>query len=83
MPSTLFMQALSLNNLVPSDPGFLQAARSSVIDFGFVRRRKVDVAHSIPPKRIVNVPIELEDARDIQKAQNALIKRLVERYQRR
>lgn len=82
VPSTLFMQALSLNNLVPSDPGFLQAARSSVIDFGFVRRRKVDVAHSIPPKRIVNVPIELEDARDIQKAQNALIKRLVERYQK-
>ena len=41
--SALLMDALEETGLTPADPGFYPAARSSVVDLGIVRRRKIDV----------------------------------------
>jgi SNF2 family DNA or RNA helicase len=49
---------------------------------GIVRRRKVDVAADIPPRRIADLPVELEGAlgRSIRDAERVLAQRLVKKY---
>ena len=77
------MESLEANGLTPADPGFYGAARTSVIDQGIVRRRKVDVAADIPARRIADLPVELDDAigRSIREAERELARRLVARYE--
>ncbi len=76
------MRALEGTGLVPGDPGFYRAARSSVIDMGIVRRRKVDVAADIPARRVADLPVELDDevGRSIRAAERELARRMVGRY---
>jgi len=76
------MAALEENGWSPADPAFYSAARSSVIDLGIVRRRKVDVAADIPARRIADLPVELDDeaGRSIRAAEQELARRLVARY---
>ncbi len=82
-PAPALIAALERNGMVPSEPGFYPAARQSVIDMGIVRRRKVDVARDIPPRRIADLPVELDGAVgvSIRKAERVLARRLVKRYQ--
>ena len=77
------MNALEETGLTPADPGFYPAARSTVIDLGIVRRRKVDVAADIPARRIADLPVELDDevGRSIREAERDLARRLVSRYE--
>ena len=76
------MASLADIGLVPGERGFYAAARSSVIDMGIVRRRKVDVAADIPARRVADLPVELddEDGRSIRRAERDLARRLVARY---
>lgn len=78
------MAKLEAAGLTPADPGFFPAARKAVISMGIVRRRKQDVAKDIPARRIADIPIELdsEAARSIIEAERALVRRLLERYDR-
>ncbi|HUR13069.1 MAG TPA: SNF2-related protein, partial [Mycobacteriales bacterium] len=73
-PSPMLMAALEANGLTPVDSAFYPAARSSVIDLGIVRRRKVDVAADIPARRIADIPVELDDdaGRSIRQAEQEL-----------
>ena len=82
-PRHSLMAALEKTGLTPADPGFYAAARTSVIDLGIVRRRKVDVASDIPARRIADLPVELdaEAGRSIRAAEQELARRLVARYQ--
>ncbi|MBO9553175.1 DEAD/DEAH box helicase [Cellulomonas sp.] len=81
-PLGKLITTLEDTGLTPADPGFYAAARSSVIDMGIVRRRKVDVAADIPARRVADLPVELDGAvgRSIRAAEAALAERLVERY---
>ncbi|MGO2112855.1 MAG: helicase-related protein, partial [Pseudoclavibacter sp.] len=81
-PSQLLLDRLDEIGLVPSDAGFLAAARQTVIDLGIVRRRKVDVASDLPAKRIVDMPVELDndEGSSIRAAETALTRRLLARY---
>jgi hypothetical protein len=81
-PLADLMDALEDTGLVPSDPGFSNAARQAVIDLGIVRRRKVDVAADIPARRIADLPVELDDklGRSIRAAERDLARRMVSRY---
>ncbi|MBB5789537.1 superfamily II DNA or RNA helicase [Jiangella mangrovi] len=81
-PRAELMGALEATGLTPADPGFATAARTSVIDLGIVRRRKVDVAADIPARRVADLPVELDDSlgRSIRKAERELADRLVARY---
>src|ERR671915_176913 len=45
------LTVLEGTGLIPADPGFYAAARTSVIDMGIVRRRKADVVADIPALR--------------------------------
>ncbi|MFI2364679.1 DEAD/DEAH box helicase [Promicromonospora sp. NPDC019610] len=74
--------ALEETGLTPADPGFYAAARTSVIDMGIVRRRKADVVADIPARRVADMPVELDGAagRSIRAAEEALARRLVDRY---
>ncbi|MCW2769214.1 MAG: helicase, partial [Aeromicrobium sp.] len=76
------MESLEDIGLTPLDSGFYSAARTSVIDMGIVRRRKIDVAADIPARRIADLPVELDDAigRSIREAERELARRLVARY---
>ncbi len=76
------MVALADTGLVPGERGFYPAARTSVIDQGIVRRRKVDVAADIPARRVADLPVELDDeaGRSIRRAERELARRLVARY---
>ncbi|MFC7486289.1 DEAD/DEAH box helicase [Knoellia sp. CPCC 206453] len=82
-PRHALMAALEDTRLTPADPGFYGAARTSVIDLGIVRRRKVDVASDIPARRVADLPVELEDeaGRSIRAAEQELTRRLVARYE--
>ncbi len=82
MPKGALMGALEETGLTPVDEGFYAAARTSVIDMGIVRRRKVDVAADIPARRVADLPVELDGAvgRSIRAAEAALARRLVGRY---
>jgi SNF2-related domain/Helicase conserved C-terminal domain len=81
-PRPELMARLEETGLTPADPGFLPAARRAVIDMGIVRRRKIDVAADLPEKRIVDLPVELDDdlGRSIKQAEKELAQRLVSRY---
>jgi hypothetical protein len=81
-PRPALMASLEETGLTPVDPGFYAAARTSVIDLGIVRRRKVDVASDIPARRVADLPVELDDeaGRSIRAAEQELARRLVARY---
>jgi superfamily II DNA or RNA helicase len=81
-PNRALMAALEETGLTPADRGFYAAARTSVIDLGIVRRRKVDVASDIPARRVADLPVELDDeaGRSIRAAEQELARRLVARY---
>ncbi|MEV6288518.1 DEAD/DEAH box helicase [Kribbella sp. NPDC051770] len=81
-PGAVLMEKLEETDLTPADPAFYPAARTSVIDMGIVRRRKVDVAADIPARRIANLPVELDGSvgRSIREAERELAARLVSRY---
>lgn len=83
-PLVALMAKLESTGLTPADPGFFPAARKAVISMGIVRRRKQDVAKDIPARRIADIPIELDGdaARSIMEAERALVRRLLERYDR-
>ena len=83
-PLPELMAKLESTSLTPVDPGFFQEARKQVISMGIVRRRKEDVAGDIPARRIADIPVELDDdeGRSIRDAEQALIRRLLERYDR-
>lgn len=83
-PSPKLLDRLDQDGLVPSDHGFLAAARQAVIDQGIVRRRKIDVAKDLPAKRVVDMPVELDTAetKSIQQAERSLVSRLLGRYER-
>ncbi|MHB1064614.1 MAG: DEAD/DEAH box helicase [Georgenia sp.] len=78
------MAALEETGLTPADHAFYAAARSAVIEQGIVRRRKIDVAADIPPRRVADLPVELDDeaGRSIRAAERALTRRLVARYEK-
>lgn len=81
-PRPALMNELEEIGLTPADPGFGRAAREAVIDLGVVRRRKIDVAADLPAKRVVDLPVELDDdlGRSIKQAERELAQRLVSRY---
>ncbi len=81
-PRHALMAALEETGLSPADRGFYAAARTSVIDLGIVRRRKVDVAADIPARRVADLPVELDDeaSRSIRAAEQELARRLLARY---
>ncbi|HVQ21963.1 MAG TPA: DEAD/DEAH box helicase, partial [Candidatus Saccharimonadia bacterium] len=81
-PLGALMDALEETGLTPADQGFYSAARSSVIDMGIVRRRKVDVVADIPARRVADLPVELDGAvgRSIRAAEAALAARMLGRY---
>ncbi|MEJ7795929.1 MAG: DEAD/DEAH box helicase [Nocardioides sp.] len=83
VPLAELMDSLEHTGLTPADFGFYPAARTSVIDLGIVRRRKVDVAADIPARRIADLPVELdgEAGRSIREAERVLARRLVSRYE--
>ena len=81
-PRLALMAALEETGLTPADSGFYSAARTSVINLGIVRRRKVDVASDIPARRVADLTVELGDeaGRSIRAAERELARRLVARY---
>lgn len=83
-PLTELMAKLEQTGLTPVDPGFFAEARRAVISMGIVRRRKEDVAGDIPARRVADIPVELDDeaGRSIRDAEQALVQRLLSRYDR-
>ncbi|WP_223695131.1 DEAD/DEAH box helicase [Leifsonia poae] len=83
-PTPALMQRLEETELTPADFGFYAAAREAVIDMGIVRRRKLDVAADLPSRRVVDLPVELDDdlGRSIRQAEQELAARLVSKYRR-
>ena len=83
-PQGQLMAKLEATGLTPVDPGFFAEARRQVISMGIVRRRKEDVARDIPARRIADIPVELDDQAtlSIREAEQALIQRLLARYDR-
>lgn len=81
-PGPDLMAALESNGYTPADPQFYPAARESVIEMGIVRRRKLDVAADLPAKRVVDLPVELDDdlGRSIRDAEKQLADRLLARF---
>lgn len=81
-PLGRLMTALEETGLTPADRGFSAVARTAVIDMGIVRRRKIDVVADIPARRVADLPVELDGAvgRSIRAAEEALTRRMVERY---
>ncbi|MGJ0204979.1 SNF2-related protein [Leucobacter sp. gxy201] len=81
-PGPELMAKLENNGWTPADPAFYPEARQSVIDMGIVRRRKVDVAADLPAKRVVDLPVELDDefGRGIRDAEAKLARKLVDRF---
>ena len=81
-PGPKLLARLENNGLTPANSGFYPEARQSVIDMGIVRRRKVDVAADLPAKRVVDLPVELDDeaGRDIREAEQKLAKKLRDRF---
>lgn len=81
-PGRELMAALESNGFTPADASFYPAARQSVIDLGIVRRRKIDVAADLPAKRVVDLPVELDDelGRSIREAEQQLARKLLGRF---
>ncbi|MGJ4843053.1 DEAD/DEAH box helicase [Leifsonia sp. Le1] len=83
-PAPALMEKLEETELTPADFGFYAAAREAVIDMGIVRRRKIDVAADLPSRRVVDLPVELDDdlGRSIRQAEKELAARLVAKFRR-
>lgn len=83
-PTQALMAKLEAIGLTPVEPGFFFEARKAVISMGIVRRRKQDVAKDIPARRVADIPVELdgEMGRSIVGAEQKLVARLLERYDR-
>ena len=83
-PSEKLLATLEANGLTPADAGFYPEARQAVIDLGIVRRRKIDVAADLPSRRVVDLPVELDDdlGRSIRQAEKELAARLVAKFRR-
>ncbi|HWD62244.1 MAG TPA: DEAD/DEAH box helicase, partial [Humibacter sp.] len=83
-PTAALMERLDETGLTPADLGFYTAAREAVIDMGIVRRKKIDVAADLPSRRVVDLPVELDDelGRSVKAAERELAARLVQRYRR-
>ena len=83
-PGPELMAALESNGYTPADAAFYPAARQSVIELGIVRRRKLDVAADLPAKRVVDLPVELDDdlGRGIREAERQLAEKLLARFTR-
>jgi len=81
-PRPALLARLEETGLTPADFGFFPEARQAVVDLGIVRRRKVDVAADLPSKRVVDLPVELDDdlGRSIRQAERELGARLLTRY---
>ncbi|MCU1571356.1 MAG: helicase [Naasia sp.] len=81
-PRPTLLSRLEETGLTPADFGFFPEARKAVIDMGIVRRRKIDVAADLPAKRVVDLPVELDDdlGRSIRQAERELGSRLLTRY---
>lgn len=81
-PGPALMARLENNGWTPADPAFYPEARQSVIDMGIVRRRKIDVAADLPAKRVVDLPVELDDelGRGIREAEAQLANKLFARF---
>ncbi|MBK0418322.1 DEAD/DEAH box helicase [Leucobacter sp. CSA1] len=81
-PGPELMARLESNGWTPADSAFYPEARQSVIDMGIVRRRKIDVAADLPAKRVVDLPVELDDevGRGIREAEQRLAKKLLDRF---
>ncbi|MBC9943022.1 DEAD/DEAH box helicase [Leucobacter sp. cx-328] len=81
-PGPELMAKLENNGWTPADPAFYPAARESVVSMGIVRRRKIDVAADLPAKRVVDLPVELDDdlGRGIRDAETKLARKLLERF---
>ena len=83
-PRAELVRKLEAIGKTPAERGFYPEARSAVISMGIVRRRKVDVAADLPDKRVVDLPVELDDdlGRSIRTAERELGKRLLVSYKR-
>ncbi|MGI8393009.1 DEAD/DEAH box helicase [Leucobacter sp. W1038] len=83
-PGPELLSALESNGYTPADSAFYPAARQTVIDLGIVRRRKIDVAADLPAKRVVDLPVELDDdlGRGIREAERQLATKLMDRFAR-
>lgn len=83
-PTAQLMEKLEIIGLTPADSGFFAQAREAVIEMGIVRRKKIDVAADLPAKRVVDLPVELDDdlGRSIRQAEAELAKRLLSRYRK-
>jgi SNF2 family DNA or RNA helicase len=81
-PGPELLASLEANGYTPADPAFYPAARQSVIEMGIVRRRKIDVAADLPSKRVVDLPVELDDelGRGIREAERQLVESLLQRF---
>ena len=81
-PGPELMARLENNGYTPADAPFYPAARQSVIEMGIVRRRKLDVAKDLPAKRVVDLPVELDDdlGRGIREAEQQLADKLLARF---
>lgn len=81
-PGPELMAALEANGYTPADAAFYPAARQSVVDMGIVRRRKIDVAADLPSKRVVDLPVELDDdlGKGIREAERQLAEKLLLRF---
>ena len=81
-PGPELMAKLEHNGWTPADSAFYPEARQSVIEMGIVRRRKLDVAKDLPAKRVVDLPVELDDdlGRGIRDAERKLADKLVARF---
>ncbi|MGK0716352.1 DEAD/DEAH box helicase [Leucobacter sp. W1153] len=83
-PGPELLARLEANGFTPADSAFYPAARQTVIDLGIVRRRKIDVAADLPAKRVVDLPVELDDdlGRGIREAERQLATKLMDRFSR-
>ncbi|WP_449277918.1 DEAD/DEAH box helicase [Leucobacter sp. GX24907] len=81
-PRAELLAKLESNGYTPVDSAFYPAARQAVVDMGVVRRRKIDVAADLPSKRVVDLPVELDDeaGRGLREAEQKLARKLVERF---
>ena len=84
IPAAALMAKLEATGLTPADKDFYAAARTAVVSMGIVRRRKIDVAKDLPAKRVVDLPVELDDefGAGIRAAEAELGRRLADRYRR-
>ncbi len=83
-PGPELMEKLDETGFTPADKAFYPAARDAVISMGIVRRKKKEVAASLPDKLIADLPVQLDDeyGRGIRDAERELGERLAARYWR-